>query len=253
MILRKAQKTALRELFNEIKNSDLSVNIDDPDGVYLVGLTIAGWAVRFRSLAESFLPRESIARLKMIEANDIAGDLASTHEARMEIESLIPVVEDLLDEDSAADVITPTSVRKINNPELNRLTDKVVSRIKAKDYDGAITVCKTLTEALLKGILNEENVDFKGEKIQTLHNEVKKLLNLNPRPEHKHNPVNQVLNALIKILCGLDEMANTYGDRHPSGPNPRRHRAKLMVNATFSYCEFLVDVREYQRLRGSGR
>ena len=124
MFLQKAQKIALRELCDEIKTRDLSVNIDDPDGVYLLGITVAGWAVRFRSLARPFLSHESIARLEMIEAADIAGNLASTHVARMEIESLIPLVEDLLNENAAVVLTTPARLRKNNNPKLSHPTDK---------------------------------------------------------------------------------------------------------------------------------
>lgn len=124
MFLQKAQKIALRELCDEIKTRDLFVNIDDPDGVYLLGITVAGWVVRFRSLERPFLPHESIARLEMIETTDIAGNLASTHEARMVIESLIPLVEDLLNEDADVDLTTPARLRNNNNPKLSHPTDK---------------------------------------------------------------------------------------------------------------------------------
>ena len=48
-------------------------------------------------------------------------------------------------------------------------------------------------------------------------------------------------------------MANTYGDRHPAVIYLGRHHAKLMANATFSYCEVLVDVHGKKRFRQSGK
>ncbi|MYI84119.1 MAG: hypothetical protein F4058_02175 [Rhodothermaceae bacterium] len=62
--------------------------------------------------------------MEMIDANDIAGNLASTHEARMEIESLIPLVEDFLNDEAAVDLTAPARLRKNNNPKPSHPTDK---------------------------------------------------------------------------------------------------------------------------------
>ena len=255
------QKAALRKLFHEIRNSHPSINIDDPDAVYLLGLTVAGWAVRFRNLAEPFLPRESIARLDMIEAGDIAGNLASTHEARMELESLIPAVDDLLGENSPAVIPIPNSLRVINRTEFNEHIRKVINKIKLEDFSGAISNCYTLTETVQKMLLQEEGADFKEDEgsIKKMHTRVSQLFKLDPSNVTLNHPdyeatqlVKQTLEGLTKIISGLYMIANKAGDRHTRRYKVRSHHAILVANATFSYCGFLIETLEFQNAKREG-
>jgi uncharacterized membrane protein YozB (DUF420 family) len=52
----------------------------------------------------------------------------------------------------------------------------------------------------------------------------------------------QILSGLDTTINGLAGMSNNAGDRHANKFNTKRHHAKLAVNATMTFCEFLIDV-----------
>jgi hypothetical protein len=60
-----------------------------------------------------------------------------------------------------------------------------------------------------------------------------------------------ILDGLQKQSGGLFELANKANDRHARRDNPAKHHAKLVVNAAFTLCEFLLESYEYQQALAS--
>ena len=154
-------------------------------------------------------------------------------------------------ESIASSVINPESLIALNHARLTEHIQKADAKIESGDYAGAITSCYTLTEQLLKIILREADVDPKEAEgdIRKLYTAARNSLNLNPADDGIDRPLKPILEGLQKLVSGLYEISNKAGDRHARRYDPAAHHAKLVVNAAFAFCEFLMESREYQRAK----
>ena len=150
---------------------------------------------------------------------------------------------------TAASTSIPESLVTIDHGALNEQIEKARDKIASGDYAGAIASCYTLTEQLLKIILREEEVDFNENEgdIRKLYTGVRKPLNLNPASEEIARPLKPILEGLQKLISGINQISNKASDRHDRQYDPAAHHAKLVVNTTFAFCEFLIESRDYQK------
>ena len=149
---------------------------------------------------------------------------------------------------TGASTTTPESLITIHHGTLNEQIEKAKDKIASGDYAGAIASCYTLTEKLLKIILREEEVGFNENEgdIRKLYRDVREPLNLNPAGEGIARPLKPILEGLQKLVSGIYEISNKASDRHDRQYDPAAHHAKLVVNTTFAFCEFLIESRDYQ-------
>lgn len=134
---------------------------------------------------------------------------------------------------------------------LNEQLTKADGKIASDDYDGAITNCRTLVEAVLRDLekrLTATPVPADGD-LQRQYKRVQKLLNLDPdavAPE----PLRMILRGFVSIVAGLAETRNKMSDSHAVEIRPLRHHAQLALNAAKTLCSFLVDSYQRQVERG---
>lgn len=119
--------------------------------------------------------------------------------------------------------------------------------------DAAIGDSKELLETIMKEILKLQNGSVQSEDFTGLYNDVREVLNLNP----KKNPVAKedesiklILGGLGNIVHGIAEMRNRFGTGHGHDSEykqlPSRY-AKLVAGATSSLSAFLWDTWEWKR------
>lgn len=129
---------------------------------------------------------------------------------------------------------------------------KCDAKLKAEDYDGAITNARSLVEAVLLQIENrlvEDPMSYDG-KLPKLNNRVSKLLNLDPSRKDISESLRQVLSGLTSVVNGIAPLRNTLSDSHAQSYRPQRHHAKLAVNSAKTLSDFLFDTFEYQKAKG---
>lgn len=90
------QREKLDEVIRDIKAGPPRIAIDDPDTIYVFGLTIRDWIIELRTLAKPCLPRDIITRLSEINVDMDLNDFTSTSETMTELGALVPAIEDAL-------------------------------------------------------------------------------------------------------------------------------------------------------------
>lgn len=151
--------------------------------------------------------------------------------------------------------VKTSTVINLNQHFINEQIRKANDKLSAGDYDGAITNCYSLVEGLIKEMLHRKEATFKADEgdIRTLYSNLAEAMNLNPKGENMESYLKAILEGLKKQISGLYTLANKSSDRHAQKYKPKRHHAKLAVNATFSLCEFLLDSFEYQKNKQSSQ
>lgn len=132
---------------------------------------------------------------------------------------------------------------------INEQIEKLENKIKAEDYDGAITNARSLVESVLSQIessLDSDRPGYDGN-MPKLYKRVQKLLNLDPSRPDIDQSLQQVLSGLLNIIQGLSGLSNKMGDRHVRTYKPSRHHAILICNSAKSVCNFLFDSYAYQK------
>jgi hypothetical protein len=128
---------------------------------------------------------------------------------------------------------------------------KCRQKIGSGDYDGAITNARTVVEAVLIGIkedLSGKSPDYDGD-LPRLYKEVYKQLNLDPGAEDLETNLRQILGGLISVVDGLSGIRNRMSDSHASSYRAARRHAKLAVNSSRTFVEFILESYQYQRYR----
>lgn len=148
-------------------------------------------------------------------------------------------------------VLAPTSLVAISHEAITEQVRKANQKIESGDYSGAITNAYTLVEHLFKLLLTETGTTFKETEgdIRALYKALQPSLNLDPAKLEE--PLKPIVGGFQALIGGLYEMANKRSDRHARRFNPARHHAKLTVNAAFALCDFLVESRDYQKVRAA--
>ena len=127
--------------------------------------------------------------------------------------------------------------------------EKAETKIKAGDYDGAITNARTLLEAVLTELekkLTESPPSYDGDMLK-LYKRVQKLLNLEPGRPDIECPLKQVLSGLVSIVGGMAGLSNRMGDRHVRSFKPSKHHAALVVNTAKTMANFLFELHQNQK------
>ena len=125
-------------------------------------------------------------------------------------------------------------------PCLSKARDRIVTG----DFAGAIASTYTLIEELFKLVLRDAEVPFQEQQgdIRELYRLLRTEVGLDPSAGTMDPVLKPILDGLQKIVGGLYEMSNRASDRHARVYNPSKRHAKLAVNASFSLCEFILDV-----------
>lgn len=118
-------------------------------------------------------------------------------------------------------------------------------------YDTVLTHSRTILEELYIHILKEFGVEHKKNKgnIKALRRQASNQLNMIQKKEYA-NHINDLLNGLNKISDAIVEMRNSFSDSHGVGelkPIINKREARLIMNATITTCDYLLDVLEDSR------
>ena len=150
-------------------------------------------------------------------------------------------------------VITPVRVEVLGLEYLQDQIKKIKDKVGNSDYDGAITNIYTLIETLLKHMLSELDVEYKESEgdIRKLYSLIQKPLNLTPSAENIENNLKTILQGLISQVSGFYHIANTSSDRHHKKYQPKKHHTELVVNAGYTFCNFILDSYNYQKAKES--
>jgi len=127
--------------------------------------------------------------------------------------------------------------------------EKCRTKTSQGDYDGAITIARSLVEAVLAAIEKEFDSyapEYDGD-LPKLYKRVQKHLNLSPDNPKISNSLKQILTGFISIIGGLSGLSNKMGDRHVREYKPAAHHAVLIVNAAMTFSNFIFDTHAYQR------
>jgi Abortive infection C-terminus len=112
------------------------------------------------------------------------------------------------------------------------------------DPEGAITVARTLLEAVCKRILDESSTAYTDkEDLPKLYAIVARLLKLAP-DQHTEEPIKAILGGAMNLVNGIGTLRNRLSDSHGRGgkpvkPSPRH--ASLAVNIAGAMATFLVE------------
>jgi hypothetical protein len=149
--------------------------------------------------------------------------------------------------DKKSKLIDPEIV--LSNDYIQHALDKANQRIKNHDFDGAITVARTLLEEVQSKIYQELNGDkepnHKGN-LNNLYNSITKSLSLHI-DNNLDSRLKSILSGLYSINDGIANLRNAMSDAHAKKFRPLAHHARLAVNCSFTFCQFLCDTYLYQR------
>lgn len=136
----------------------------------------------------------------------------------------------------------------IDHHYIRTLPDRVKTNFDLENYDSVITQCRTTIEEINIFILEEKGVDYSSCKgnIQKLNTLVRKTLKMQPNKDYDSR-ISDLLNGLNKINDAIANMRNNYSDSHGVGKGRikvEKREARLVINATLTYCDYLLDVYE---------
>jgi len=150
-----------------------------------------------------------------------------------------------------ATMIPPPSLTSLSEESITEHVEKARAKIQRGDFSGAIASAYTLAEGFLKEVLRKLGTPFNENEgdIRALYRTAAAALNLDPKGDQLESYLKAILEGLQRQIGGLFEIANKASDRHAGRYKPARHHAKLAVNATFTFCEFILDSYRYQQER----
>lgn len=153
--------------------------------------------------------------------------------------------------DTTGFIVEAETVKGISHEFIREQISKCKRKIDESDFNGAITNARSLIEAVLIEIIEEnEGKEINNDgKIDNLYKRVKKILNLNNDSGTLPPTVIQILSGLDSITTGLAGLSNNSGDRHANKFKTKKHHARLAVNSTLTLVDFLLDSRDYQKAK----
>lgn len=135
---------------------------------------------------------------------------------------------------------------------VHELESKIEQRLAEADLDGAITVARTLLEAVLVELerqLAETPGDYKGD-LPKQYQMVAKRLRIDDKRSDLDENFKQVARGLVQVVHGLAPIRNKMSDGHPRERKPEPHHARVVVNAAKTVAIFLIESYRIQRERG---
>lgn len=174
------------------------------------------------------------------------GDSASTN---------IVTVKNLIARLRKTQVAMPPMAREADVLSLayvHELERKIDHRLSAGDLEGAITVARTMLEAVLVELekqLAGKPGDYKGD-LPRQFKAVARQLRIDDERADLDDNFKQVARGLVQVAHGLAPIRNKMSDGHARERKPEAHHARVVVNAAKTVAIFLVESYLVQRERG---
>lgn len=140
----------------------------------------------------------------------------------------------------------------LSDEYVRELSGKCDARLASGDLDGAVTVARTLLEAILAALetrLTGTRGDYKGN-LPKQFQQVSKLLRMDDQRADLDDRFKDVIRGLVMIANGLAPLRNKMSDGHARERKPAPHHARVVVNASKTVSAFLVESYVHQIERG---
>lgn len=140
----------------------------------------------------------------------------------------------------------------LSDEYVRELSDKCDFRLTSNDLEGAVTVARTLLEAVLSELevrLSGTRGDHKGD-LPKQFKGVTKLLRMDDQRPDLDDRFKDVVRGLVMVANGLAPLRNKMSDGHARVRKPAPHHARLVVNASKTISAFLVESYLFQRDHG---
>lgn len=134
---------------------------------------------------------------------------------------------------------------------VRELSDKAERRLASSDLEGAITVSRTLVEAVLEQLelrLTGQSGNYAGD-LQRQYKAVAKILRIDDKDDQVDEGFKQIARGLVQIVNGLAAIRNMASDGHSRHVQPQDRHARVAVNSAKTVAGFLVEV--YLAKRGA--
>jgi hypothetical protein len=191
-----------------------------------------------RTLAAQFNGHLTIDGWELVVAGRISGRPTFVGKRRASGAVVLP------DPVHAKDILSDEYVRE--------LSEKCEFRLTSGDLEGAVTVGRTLLEAVLSELetrLTGSKGDHKGD-LGKQFKQVARLLRMDDQRPDLDDRFKDVIRGLVMVANGLAALRNKIGEAHPPERRPAPHHARVVVNAAKTVSAFLVESYLVQTQRG---
>jgi hypothetical protein len=157
---------------------------------------------------------------------------------------------------TAAVDLPPVAVEDIlSDTYVRELSEKCDARLSSGDLDGAVTVARTLLEAVLGELevrLVGQRRDHRGD-LQKQFKAVARLLHMDDERPELDQRYKDVVRGLVTVVNGLAPLRNRISDGHARTRRPAAHHVRIVVNASKTVSTFLVESYSYQADRSRSK
>ncbi|WP_070999656.1 abortive infection family protein [Methylobacterium sp. C1] len=164
-------------------------------------------------------------------------------------ESFTPLMDHLEGRNrSPGDAVVNDALASFDADGVHAVWTKALAR-RTADPEGAITVARTLLEAVCKHILDGLGIAYAPrDDLPKLYGAVARGLRLAP-DQHREEPIHAILGGAMTLVNGLGTLRNRFSDAHADDPpteerprvRPSPRHASLAVNAAGAIATFLVE------------
>ncbi|MBQ3605374.1 MAG: abortive infection family protein [Muribaculaceae bacterium] len=227
---------------------DLIEYLDQRDGVDELLKELFDFR-KFNQILNDYKDREEIKRcyLEIIESviSTINAQLFYSHKELLSINNRFVV------SDVGKPITVPTeNITSINVEYIRGLVGRVEEDLCSKQFDSVVTKSRTLVEEVIIYILEQRgtNVPTSGNLLE-LYRECKETLGM-IQDKSWDKRILEMLSGLEKIVNAISGMRNTNSDAHGVGSariDIKEREARLIVNASVTMCEYILDVYESQK------
>ena len=151
-----------------------------------------------------------------------------------------------------AEEVVNSTLATVDSEHVRLAWQKAIDR-RRHDPDGAITIARTLVEAVCKHALGSGAYE-NGWDLPKLYKETARRLRLDA-DRHSDESLKQLLRGCGTAIDGLAAVRNRLGDAHGKGdddPVPARLHAELAVNLAGTMAMFLISILEERRRTEGG-
>ena len=143
------------------------------------------------------------------------------------------------------DIKIEVSKEDINLEFIKKEYDKALKDLNENNYQHAITLCRSLLEDVFIKLLNNKSIEFKqNRKIKNYYKLVKENYNLKTGSDIDKS-INELFTGLESVINAITELRNKASDSHAfqnKNYDLREYHIKLMINASVSISEFLIEL-----------
>ena len=127
-----------------------------------------------------------------------------------------------------------------------------MERLLSGDFDGAITIARSMIEEVCKHILGENGISYNDNwQLPQLYAQVAKTLNVYPDKKTHHEVLNKICGGCKTVVEEMGRMRTELGDAHgksTDAPIASHRHAELAVNLAGSLAIFLLETWEETKL-----